>query len=146
MTDPTMSSSVFTHYDLSDRNILVDPNMSPLCISGIVDWEYSGFFSPFDEYLLASEEIFALDDATDEKAPGFTTLFLADLERLKISTPKSSVFEKHWEEVRLLDKLHEHIAPWWLREQQGDLLKMGLREAACIVEDCLRQFSIKYSS
>ena len=53
---PTMSrlnagadGFVFTHYDLSPRNVLVSG--SPPQITGIVDFEFAGFFPALDEFL-----------------------------------------------------------------------------------------------
>ncbi|KAK2608552.1 hypothetical protein QQS21_002898 [Conoideocrella luteorostrata] len=42
-------SFVFTHYDLSPRNILVSGQ--PPRITGIVDFEFAGFFLPMEEFL-----------------------------------------------------------------------------------------------
>jgi Phosphotransferase enzyme family len=43
--------SIFTHYDLSPRNILISlPNSSAAQISGIVDFEFSGFFPAEEEF------------------------------------------------------------------------------------------------
>ncbi|KAI1012166.1 hypothetical protein LB503_004687 [Fusarium chuoi] len=47
--DAKDNSFVFTHYDLSPRNILVSGQ--PPQITGIVDFEFSGFFPPLDEFL-----------------------------------------------------------------------------------------------
>ena len=49
--DPLMSKPVFTHGDLRTANIMVkqDPNTGHYTISGIIDWEDSGFYPAYYE-------------------------------------------------------------------------------------------------
>ncbi|KAG8530538.1 uncharacterized protein KY384_005041 [Bacidia gigantensis] len=44
----TDARSVFTHYDLSPRNVLVSG--SPPSVTGLVDFEFAGFFPPEEEF------------------------------------------------------------------------------------------------
>ncbi|OAX79860.1 hypothetical protein ACJ72_05816 [Emergomyces africanus] len=44
---PHSSSSVFTHADIAPRNIMVDENYQ---ITGLLDWEYSGWYPDYWEY------------------------------------------------------------------------------------------------
>ncbi|KAK2809705.1 hypothetical protein FQN50_003550 [Emmonsiellopsis sp. PD_5] len=44
---PRSSSSVFTHGDIAPRNIMVDERHH---ITGLVDWEYSGWYPDYWEY------------------------------------------------------------------------------------------------
>ncbi|KAK2787593.1 hypothetical protein FQN53_005043 [Emmonsiellopsis sp. PD_33] len=44
---PHSSSSVFTHADIAPRNIMVDERHQ---ITGLVDWEYSGWYPDYWEY------------------------------------------------------------------------------------------------
>ncbi|PGH02012.1 hypothetical protein AJ79_07750 [Helicocarpus griseus UAMH5409] len=44
---PHSSSSVFTHGDIAPRNIMVDENYQ---ITGLLDWEYSGWYPDYWEY------------------------------------------------------------------------------------------------
>ncbi|KAJ2979561.1 hypothetical protein NQ176_g3179 [Zarea fungicola] len=39
---------VFCHNDLSQQNVIVDPNS--LKINAIIDWEYAGFFPPYFDW------------------------------------------------------------------------------------------------
>ena len=43
---PRSDVSVFTHGDLTPRNIMVDQGY----ITGVIDWEYSGWFPDYWEY------------------------------------------------------------------------------------------------
>lgn len=51
MRDSSESNFVLTHCDLSARNIMVEDGK----ITGIVDWEHSGFFPKYMEYATAME-------------------------------------------------------------------------------------------
>lgn len=44
---PHSSSSVFTHGDIAPRNIMVDENYQ---ITGLLDWEFSGWYPDYWEY------------------------------------------------------------------------------------------------
>ena len=62
----TSDEYVFCHNDLSQQNVIVDPNT--LRIKAIIDWEYAGFFParfefPFYERLGPSS---AIDDEVDD--------------------------------------------------------------------------------
>ena len=50
MRNKNPSKFVLTHGDLAARNIMVQDGR----ITGIVDWEYSGFFPEYMEYALAT--------------------------------------------------------------------------------------------
>ena len=152
--DPRLSSPVFTHYDLSSRNILVSrrdcPPDSSLSISGLVDWEFSGFFSPLDEYLLADDDI--VGSANDQQREGegqgdetkpFADLLLAKLEGAGVSTPRVGFVKEHWRVAVLLNRLTEAVAPWWLRGVRGQELERGLEEAAKVVEGVMEELGVE---
>ncbi|KAF5547556.1 kinase-like domain-containing protein [Fusarium phyllophilum] len=99
-------SFVFTHYDLSPRNILVSGQ--PPQIIGIVDFEFSGFFPPLDEFL---------NDCIANNGDWPKDMYEAYLKRLEsngISTPLEGIKNDHWEQMALLEELVQKIAPWWL--------------------------------
>ncbi len=99
-TDPSLPISVFTHGDLSDRNLLAEripaletespasstePDGSPqpatVRISGWVDWEFSGFYTPFEKFLCLEDDgggwcWIGLTDLTRHE---YTTVVGADL-------------------------------------------------------------------
>jgi hypothetical protein len=51
MRESSDSNFVLTHCDLSARNIMVEDDK----ITGILDWEHSGFFPKYMEYATAME-------------------------------------------------------------------------------------------
>lgn len=115
-------------------------------ISGLLDWEFAGFFSPFQEFLTASEEIFNINQPLDQDqeisgVPVAESLF-KHLTAGGISNPSHGFVKKHWLVVRMLHQLEENVAPWWLREGvEGDELKAELDMAAAWVERLLEELS-----
>ncbi|KAF4422132.1 kinase-like domain [Fusarium acutatum] len=114
-------SFVFTHYDLSPRNILVSGQ--PPQITGIVDFEFSGFFPPLDEFL---------NDCIANNGDWPKDMYEAYLKRLEcngIPTPLGGIEKDYWEEMALLEELVEKIAPWWLPgEFHGEQLEQELNK------------------
>ncbi|KAF4335460.1 kinase-like domain protein [Fusarium beomiforme] len=120
----------FTHYDLSPRNILVSGH--PLQITGIVDFEFSGFFPTLDEFLsdcIANEGDWPKD---------MYEVYLKRLESNGIPTPLEGIPRDRWEQMCLLEELVEKIAPWWLPgEHQGEKLEEELKRVKVRVEEVL---------
>ncbi|KAF5637868.1 kinase [Fusarium sp. NRRL 52700] len=114
-------SFIFTHYDLSPRNILVSGQ--PPQITGIVDFEFSGFFPPLDEFL---------NDCIANNGDWSKDMYEAYLKRLEcngIPTPLKGIEEDHWEQMAWLEELVEKVAPWWLPgEFQGEKLEQELNK------------------
>ena len=152
--DARALSSRFTHNDLSDRNLLVvrcsrDRELngeSCVYLSGILDWEFSGFFPPFDEFLSASDEM--LEDITEDYSEAalqnttYARHLLPELEQRGIDTPRMGFIQEHWEEAKLLHQLRENVAPWWLRERPaGDDLNEELDDAAKKVDMVLKKLT-----
>lgn len=148
-------SSVFTHNDLSDRNLLVvrgsrneSQDESGVHLSGILDWEFSGFFPLFDEYLSGGDEMFGklsedhLEAALQKSV--YARDLLSELEQRGIDTPRMGSFQMHWEEMKLLHQLRENIAPWWLRGRPAsDDLNKELDDAARIVDKVLKKLAAR---
>lgn len=115
-------------------------------ISGLLDWEFSGFFSPFQEFLTASEEIFNIDQPLDQDwenlgSPVAESLFKY-LTADGVSNPAYGFIKKHWLVARKLHQLEENVAPWWLREGvEGDELEIELDMAAAWVERLIEELS-----
>ena len=126
---------VFTHYDLSPRNVLVGGN--PLRITGIVDFEFAGFFHEMDEFLNDAN-----NNANDWPS-SFYDVYLSRLEMLGVATPRQGFEEKTWQQANQLTRLEEHIAPWWLEGGGFDPeeLNRELRKAEKEVVDALGAFS-----
>lgn len=100
---------VFTCNDLAPRNVLVSGQ--PPAITGLVDFEFSGFFPAMEEF----EQEWADDDEEDKNWP--TDMYETLLEMLAESgatTPSSIRDQRCWKEYRCLYKLRNCIAPWWL--------------------------------
>lgn len=117
---------VFTHYDLSPRNVLVSG--SPPKISGIVDFEFSGFYSILDEFL---NDYGA--NVEDWKTHHYNT-YLERLESKGIKTPLKSIDKVTWDKAHSIDRMLENIAPWWLPgPHTGEALEEELKKAEAIV-------------
>lgn len=145
--DDDVNVSVLTHGDLSPSKILVarPPKLAngetlPLRISGLLDWEFSGFFSPFEEFLTASQEIIDQEQQVSS-VPVADTLF-KHLTNANISNPIHGFVKKHWRVARLLDQLEQNVAPWWLREcVKPKELERELAVAALVVERSIEELS-----
>lgn len=99
-------SFVFTHYDFAPRNILLEG--SPPKISGIVDFEFAGFFSPVEDFL---------NDAVGNEGDwpqSHYSAYLQELESKGIATPERGISKAIWDRVHYLERVADNIAPWWL--------------------------------
>ena len=123
----------FTHYDFSPQNILVSG--SPPTVTGLIDFEFAGFFPPEEEF--ANN---AVCNDGDWPAPAYET-FLLELERLGVPTPLKGFPEKSWTEAVLLMKLIEDVAPWFLREgcMEAEELQRECQKAADGVVTCVEK-------
>ncbi|KAF5582971.1 kinase-like domain-containing protein [Fusarium pseudoanthophilum] len=129
-------SFVFTHYDLSPRNILVSGQ--PPQITGIVDFEFSGFFPPLDEFL---NDCIANDG---DWPKDMYEVYLKRLESNGVPTPLEGIKKDHWEQMALLEELVEKIAPWWLPGKfQGEQLKQELSKVKARVGEILKEMGEK---
>lgn len=125
---------LFTHYDLFPRNILVSG--SPPRVTGIVDWEFSGFFPPMDEFL---------EDWLDGDWPeAFYTTFLTRLEEKGVATPAKCVKGDPWQMAYWLERVIESAAPWWLLTGSltPDQTDKALEKAEAIVWEMLGNLGV----
>jgi len=131
---------VFTHYDLSPRNVLVSGQ--PPQISGIVDFEFAGFFPALAEFV--NDFI----GNGGDWPPAVYQRYLGELEELGIATPAAGVSESFWQQAERLEKLVEHIAPWWLPGGKTDEeLQVALRESSELASqmmDSLAEYAEEY--
>ncbi|KAM0545799.1 hypothetical protein ACHAPJ_011125 [Fusarium lateritium] len=140
---PTLSSLdtkadgfIFTHFDLSPRNVLISGN--PTQITGIVDFEFSGFFPSLYEYL--NDYI----ENSDDWPKDIYEVYLKRLEENGVPTPLKSIDKEHWELNYLLEELVQGIAPWYLPgEFQGKELEEELDKAKALVTKTLEKLSRK---
>ncbi|KAJ4253946.1 hypothetical protein NW762_010345 [Fusarium torreyae] len=117
---------IFTHFDLSPRNVLISGK--PPQITGIVDFEFSGFFPSLYEYL--NDYI----ENSDDWPKDIYEVYLKRLEENGVPTPLESVDKEHWELNYLLEELVQGIAPWYLPgEFKGKELEEELDKAKVLV-------------
>ena len=124
--------SVLTHADLSRRNVLVhqpSPEL-PLRVTTVVDWEFSGYFSPYEEFLTADSDL--LDFSVDMESDSLSEHLLAELAARDVPTPRHGWLQEHWELARNLYRMRENIAPWWVREL--DLQSSELQDELAMAE------------
>ncbi|KAK9418672.1 putative Aminoglycoside phosphotransferase domain-containing protein [Seiridium unicorne] len=95
---------VFTHYDLSLRNVLTSG--TPAHITGIVVPEFAGFMSPIEEFL---------NDHVNNDGDWLKPVYNAYLERLEnngIATLMHGITEEHWQQALWLEQFIHNITPW----------------------------------
>jgi phosphotransferase family enzyme len=123
---PEERAFVFTHGDLFPRNILVSGN--PPRITGIVDYEFSGFFPKTEEFV--NEFV----GGAGNWPKWFTAAYHEKLESLGVATPLKGIDHKVWARIIALDRLIAHIAPWWLAGQRSEgVLRDALKDADEVV-------------
>ena len=128
---------VFSHTDLSPRSVLTVG--SPPQITGIVDFEFSGFFPWMQEFMGTS--LVPPDDENDHEAWPVPMLdqILKQLEDRGVETPIRLKGSKQLAELMNLAQLETYIAPWWLSANgiPVDALSSELTEAKSKVEVAL---------
>ncbi|PTB46164.1 uncharacterized protein TrAFT101_004359 [Trichoderma asperellum] len=100
------SRFLFTHYDLSPRNVLVSADHTK--ITGIIDFEFSGFFPELDEFV--NDSVANEGDWPD----AFYEAYLSRLEVCGMKTPRKGIKDQYWREATSLSRLEDNVAPWWL--------------------------------
>ncbi|KAK0624060.1 hypothetical protein B0T14DRAFT_517481 [Immersiella caudata] len=106
---PDSDSFIFTHFDLSPRNTLVSSHGNhPPKITGLIDFEFSGFFPPSDEFV--NDYVDNGGDWPEE----IYAAYLSRLEELEMPTPRKGMPERVWMVQHRLGVLMDNIAPWWL--------------------------------
>ncbi|KAE8368008.1 hypothetical protein BDV27DRAFT_122866 [Aspergillus caelatus] len=101
-----ISHFLFTHYDLSPRNVLI--SVAHTKITGIIDFEFSGFFHEIDEFV--NDSVANEGDWPD----AFYEAYLRRLEACGMNIPGKGIKEQYWREATSLSRLEDNIAPWWL--------------------------------
>ncbi|KAL6909091.1 hypothetical protein GGI43DRAFT_167831 [Trichoderma evansii] len=96
----------FTHYDLSPRNVLVSEDH--MKITGVIDFEFSGYFPELDEFV--NDSVGNEGDWPDV----FYEAYLSGLEARGLNTPRKGIKDQDWREATSLSRLEDNIAPWWL--------------------------------
>ncbi|UPK92833.1 hypothetical protein LCI18_003768 [Fusarium solani-melongenae] len=132
-TGMTDEEYIFTHKDLSPRNVLISGQ--PPQITGIVDFEFGGFFPPIEEFL---------NDFISNKGDwpqAFYNSYLDHLEKNGITTPKS-LNPNVWNRNYRLETLTARVAPWELPGcYEGKGLGTKLDRAESDARDMLQKLS-----
>ena len=129
------SPFLFTHYDLSPRNILVSGY--PPRVTGIVDFEFAGFFSQHEEFV--NDKINNEGDWSDETYQ----MYMDNLERNGVDSPLHGFEKVSWTQHVMLEELIQHIAPWWLPgPHSGAALEDKLQEAELLIKNRLQSLLV----
>ena len=125
----------FSHTDLSPRNVLVSG--SPSQISGIVDFEFSGFFPWMQDF--TGKSIVSEEEDYEGWPVDMHKQILQHLEDNSIETPLRLRGSSEWDQVMKLMELEKYIAPWWLGIDVTDPEEVikELRDARGKVEDAV---------
>lgn len=128
---------VFTHYDLSPRNVLISRGGDlEFYISGVLDFEFSGFFPLTDEFL--NDSIANEGDWTAE----FYTAYLDSLIAEGVTNPSHGFDDAVWKTNFALETLHGDVAPWYLPGPHvGEALSSRLTNCRESVESLLVKLS-----
>ena len=125
-----MNVSLLTHGDLSTSNILVarppqlDSGEIPrLRITGLLDWESAGFYSPFEEFVTLKDQFYYDEQALGSGVPNssWTELLFKNLTDLGVSNPTHGFVQTHWLQIWRLYRLQEALSPLLLGEGVTDV-------------------------
>ncbi|KAK3113138.1 hypothetical protein LTR53_009847, partial [Teratosphaeriaceae sp. CCFEE 6253] len=132
-------ASVFTHNDLSPRNILVTQTGQ---VTGVLDFEFAGFFPEEEEF--TNLEVHNVDDWPTSTLKAM----YAELKMLHVDTPSHGRDKQSWDEAKLLAGVTTNIAPWWLLEAslEGEDLDVELRKARKVVKDGIAVLTARSAS
>lgn len=118
---------IFTHTDLFPRNILVSG--SPPQLTGIVDFEFSGFFPAMEEFVQDWDPD-PFDDGSEWPAEMYE-MIMTEMERLSELTPRK-LEDRERKEMLELSRMRYFVAPWWIEqgeeEESGKDLERARRE------------------
>ncbi|KAK9367471.1 hypothetical protein V1509DRAFT_640745 [Lipomyces kononenkoae] len=124
---------LFTHYDLSPRNVLMSADH--MKITGIIDFEFSGFFPELDEFV--NDSVANEGDWPD----AFYEAYLSRLELCGMNTPRKGIKDQYWREATWLSRLEDNIAPWWLENlapEDKNQYSENLRKSEKIVLEAIQ--------
>ena len=133
---------VLTHLDFSPRNILVSTDEGVPRVTGILDFEFTGFFPPEEECLNAM-----VRQEGDWEARHWDVI-MREMAKLNQKVPPTAGVEKeqsfdetHWKQARIIAKIIDRLAPWDIIEgkYEDDELRRELDEAAGVVNEGLKK-------
>jgi Phosphotransferase enzyme family len=141
-------SCVLTHFDFSPRNILIAYNDGVPTVTGVLDFEFTGFFPPEEEFLNA---MVRQDSDWEERHWDVMMQEMAKLGQKVPPTPDAETEmcfdEVEWQQSRIIAKMIDRIAPWEIMEGKFEEkeLKRKLDEAAQVVNEGIRKLSLMKS-
>jgi hypothetical protein len=106
---------VFTWNDIAPRNILISGQ--PPKITGIVDFEFSGFFPPMEDFQQEWDEdnVESMEWPQDMYEAFQTRMAERGAETpLSMRSTQNLRSTQNWKEYQRLYMLRDNIAPWWL--------------------------------
>ncbi|OQE14233.1 hypothetical protein PENSTE_c037G04154 [Penicillium steckii] len=127
---------LFTHYDLSPRNVLISADHTRF--TGIIDFEFSGFFTELDEFV--NDSVANEGDWSD----AFYEAYLSRLEACGMITPRKGIKDQLWRKATTLSRFEDNIAPWWLENvtpENKDQHLEDLHKSMGIVSETIQQLS-----
>lgn len=127
---------VFTHCDLAPRNILVSPYY-PSVITGIVDFEFCGFFPTWSQFFAYVTDGNLLNEAGTENPDWPVEMyrsFVKALAQRGVATPYGYEQTREWKELANLMSLERNTAPPGVRGLEGSERQRALGEARRAVE------------
>ncbi|EXJ83738.1 hypothetical protein A1O1_07364 [Capronia coronata CBS 617.96] len=128
MFDHGPETFVFTHYDLSPRNVLVSATTSGVEVTAVVDLEFAGFFP------LPEEFANTVENNQQEWPPHAYEVFLSTLKRLEAlpealsqsllspslgGTADIAFGGPEFHQAVLLARIVGNTAPWWVKQESG---------------------------
>ena len=137
-----VSKAVLSHMDLAPRNILVSEDETSgglLKVTGMVDFEFAAFLPEMDEFV---NSVIRQDDDWETR---HYNVLIDEMGRLGCRVPpldgvdaQDTFGKQEWQEVCLLWKLIDNIAPWHVMDGKtgnGEVLD----RAGKVIRECIAQ-------
>ncbi|KAK5947933.1 hypothetical protein OHC33_011038 [Knufia fluminis] len=135
-TEPARNIAVFTHQDFAPRNILVTKVSGKLSVTGVLDFEFAGFFPETKEYIVC------MSRQKSDWGGLFASNILPVLTEQGLPNPSHDFDTSNFDSLRRLDNLIDSIAPWQLESghMEGDDLDKAIEGAKSVVIRLLGEF------
>jgi hypothetical protein len=136
--------SKLTHFDFSPRNVLVSDVDGALSVTGVLDFEFAGFFPPTEEFVNA-----IVRQETDWEGRHWDTIMreMANLGQKVPPTPgvpdDACFDEVEWRRLCLIVKIIDRMAPWEVMAGKfaDEELRRELEDAAKTVNEGIRELT-----
>ena len=133
---------ILTHLDFSPRNVLISNDEGVRRVTGVLDFEFTGYFPLEEEFLNA---IVRQEGDWENR---HWNVMMQEMARLGQKVPPTPGIEKEqcfdetqWKQARIIAKVIDRLAPWDVMEgkYEDDELKRELDEAAGVVNDGIKK-------